>query len=74
MTPSMKRLKFARLVNFEATSNIYRLSEGGERRQSLLPEWILNMSLPQAADGLYTLKYRYCTSDMFAEWVAVKTK
>lgn len=67
-------LKNDRIVNFEATSNIYRLSEGGERRQSLLPEWILNMSLPQAADGLYTLKYRYRTSDMFAEWVAVKTK
>ncbi len=67
-------LKDGRIVGFEASSNIYRLSEGGERRQSLLPEWILSMTLPEDKDGLYTLKYRYRASDMFAEWSAVKVK
>ena len=38
------------------------------------PEWVLDMSLPQIGDSLYTLKYRYRTSDMFAEWIAVKIK
>ncbi len=67
-------LKNGKIVRFEAGSNIYNVSEGGERRQSLSPEWVLNMSLPQVGDGLYTMKYRYRVSDMFAEWTAVKIK
>ena len=67
-------LKNGKIVEFEASSNIYSLSDGGERRQSLLPEWVINMTLPQADGGLYTLKYRYGTSDMFAEWTVAKIK
>ncbi len=67
-------LKDGKIVKFEAGSNIYDVSEGGERRQSLSPAWRLNMSLPKDTEALYTLKYRYFVTDMFAEWVAVKIK
>lgn len=67
-------LKNGKIVKFDAESNIYAASEGGESRHSLSPEWVLDMSLPQIGDSLYTLKYRYRTSDMFAEWIAVKIK
>ena len=67
-------LKNGRIVAFEATANLYLVSDGGERRHSLSPEWVINMSLPQQEDDLYTLKYRYRTSDMLAEWSAVKIK
>ena len=67
-------LKDGRIIAFEATANLYHVSDSGERRHSLSPEWVINMSLPQQKDGLYTLKYRYRTSDMLAEWSVAKTK
>lgn len=67
-------LKNGKIVGFEAKSNIYTVSESGESRHSLSPQWVLDMSLPQVDNGLYTLKYRYRISDMFAEWIAVKIK
>ena len=67
-------LKNGKIVEFEATSRVYSLSDGGERRQSLMPEWVLNMTLPEAEGGLFSLKYRYLASEMFAEWTAVKIK
>ena len=67
-------LKDGKIVGFQAGSVIYNVSEGGERRQSLSPSWVLNMSLTPDGDGLYALKYRYSADEMFAEWVAVKIK